>query len=271
MIRQNLAIIIFVLVALFMRPLFASPSAKELLLQSASYFDKGQYQKALQHLAPVDIRAAFDNSDDMKLAFKIRAIAYDHTGDVERASETIRELFFLDPNYQFNPFDTPKSVVAIAQKEKAAIDEKNMHLALIKRDTEPEATAERAHIAQNKQKPERIVMIEKKPVIVTTLFPFGINHFYLASPVKGAMYFSLQTLSLVTNVAAFWWKTSYLASFGSARLTNNNDIGKFQTAQTIQYISLGTLIISYGISVIDALIRFKSIPSQKVKLDEITS
>ena len=265
---------VFVLIACSLalfRPVFASLSAKELLLESSAYFDKGQYKKALLTIESLDIRADFDNSDDMKLAFKIRAIAYEQTGDSEHSQETIRELFFLDPNYQFNPYDTPNSVVMLAQKEKAAIEEKNQHLASIKNESRHDPSTARDFDHGNASKNERIVLIEKRPSHVTTLFPFGINHFYLQSPVKGGIYLSLQTLSLATNIAAFWWKQSYLLNFGGAFVKQPSYKGSFDTAQTIQYIGLGALLISYGISVIDALIRFHSMPTQKVSLNEITS
>jgi tetratricopeptide (TPR) repeat protein len=246
-----------------------SKSAQESLRQSSAHFDRGQYQKALLLLAAVNISRDFDNSDDMKLAFKIRAIAYEQTGDQAKARETIRELFFLDPNYQFNPFDTPTSVVSLAQKEKAAIDAKNQHLAVIKN----EAKETKAEKEKNKEtaSPVSIVGIKNPPSMAVTLFPLGLNHFALDSPVKGGIYLSLQTLGLVTNVAAFWWKSSYLTNLGSARLKNADKESGFKTAQTFQYIGLSALLLSYGISIVDALIRFQRITSQNLDSDEITS
>lgn len=94
----------------------ASSSAKELLSLAGTHFDHGQYQKALNVINSIDIRRDLDSSDDMKLAFKIRAIAYEEVGDQKSAIETIRELFFLDPTYNFDPFDTPISVVKLASK-----------------------------------------------------------------------------------------------------------------------------------------------------------
>jgi Tfp pilus assembly protein PilF len=85
--------------------------AKDKLFEASSYFNKGQYQKALSVLRDVDIRRDFDNSDDMKLAFKIRAVCYDGIGDHEASTETIREILFLDPAYSFDPFDTPAAVM----------------------------------------------------------------------------------------------------------------------------------------------------------------
>lgn len=267
--KPSIPIQLILCVALFFRLASASPSASELLRQSMSYFDRGQYHKALEQLASLNIQSDFDNSDDMKQAFKIRAISYEQTGDKIKAIETIRELFFLDPNYQFNPFDTPKSVVALAQQEKLAFEEKNQYLASIKNDARHDVTD--SGQKSETLKAERTVLIEKRPHLATTLFPLGLNHFFLESPMKGGVYLSLQALSLATNVAAFWWKQSYLRSFGSTRLKDQTYKSSFETAQMIQYIGLGALLLSYGISVIDALIRFQSMPSQKLNLDEITS
>src|ERR1700732_2448801 len=89
---------------IFAQAINATASAQEQLSKSNLHFDKGQYDKALELLNFIDIRRDFDSSDDMKLAFKIRAIAYEQTGDLEKASETITELFFLDPSYKFDPF-----------------------------------------------------------------------------------------------------------------------------------------------------------------------
>ncbi len=223
-------------------PAFASLSAKQRLLQSSASYDKGQYQKALSILAPIDIRADFDNSDDMKLAFKIRAVAYEQMGDLVRAADTIRELFFLDPHYEFNPFDTSQSLVALARKEKAAIEEKSQRLASIKNESRE----------QNKV---TALLAPKPPATIVTLFPFGINHFYLHKPLKGSIYLAAQSIGLATNVGAFWWKQAYLANFGSTQLKEQAFRGGFNTAQTIQYIGLGALLISYSISVIDALLQ----------------
>lgn len=249
--------------------LYASKTAKELLSQSISFFNKGQYKKALNHIAVLDVRNAFDNSDDMKLAFKIRAIAYEQTGDQKRARETIKELFYLDPDYQFDPFDTPKSVVALAEQEKALINQKNQYLAEIKNEAQLEK-----YPIKNEVNEDALIKTwppTKIPHQATAFFPMGLNHYYLQSPVKGGVYFMLQTLGLATNIAAFWWKQSYLNDFGVSRLKDRNLQGRFETAQMIQYVGLSTLVVSYVVSVIDALIRFQDRPSQKRSSDEITS
>lgn len=238
-------------------------SKREQLLESNALFDKGQYKKALNALANINVRTDFDSSDDMKLALKIRAIAYEETGDRPHARESIRELFFLEPTYVFDPFDTPQAVVTLAQQEKLAIEEKNKRLATIKSETENAKEMPAIETAASPPE-EKIVFIERRPSAVTTLFPLGINHFYLRSPVKGSIYLSLQTLGLAANITAFWWKQSYLDSFGSRQLKDPSYRDRFYTIQIIQYVGLGTWIASFAISVVDALITLNNMPTQTI-------
>ncbi|HXW52606.1 MAG TPA: hypothetical protein VEL47_00745 [Myxococcota bacterium] len=239
-------------------------SAKEALHESATQFDKGHYKKALLLLKSINIRSDLDSSDDMKLAFKIRAICYEETGDVPHAQETLRDLLFLDPSYQFDPFDTPTSVLELAEQERALIDKKNQQMASKKIEAQ-------ASQKLDEQKPlveleKNSLFVERKPRFVTTLFPAGLNHFYLGSPIKGGIYLSLQTLGLGTNILAYWWKQSYLQSFGSGLLKDQNNRGRFETAQMIQYIGLGAMLIGYGASVIDAVLEWQATSSWRAPI-----
>lgn len=229
-----------------MANIYASSSAKEILAIASSHYDRGDYKQALITLKSIDIRNDLDNSDDMKLAFKIRAVASEEVQDREGAIETIRELFFLDPNYVFDPFDTPQAVVSLAQKESLRIQEKNKHLAQVV----PEAKI-------NGQEEPRIHYIEKPPHPSVVLFPFGLNHFVLGSSVRGGVYLSLQSLGILANVAAFWWKHSYLDGIGTSILHESQNRGRFETAQTVQFLGLTAALVSYGISVADAFMSFK--------------
>lgn len=237
-----------VMLLLPLASIHAASSPKEILATASSQYDRGDYQQALLTLKSIDIRNHLDNSDDMKLAFKIRAVASEEIGDHEGAVETIRELFFLDPNYVFDPFDTPQSVVSLAQKESLRIQEKNKHLAQVVPDNKT-----------NGQETPRIHYIEKPPHLSVVLFPFGLNHFIMGSSVKGGVYLSLQSLGTLANVAAFWWKHSYLDGLGTSRLHEGQNRGRFETAQTVQFLGLAAALLSYGISVADAFMSFKSL------------
>ena len=232
----------FSMILIFASQISAGPSAQDLLSQSQIRFDHGEYSKALELLKNLDIRHDFDSSEDMITAFKIRAISYTETKDLERAKETIRELLFIDPDYKFDLFDTPKSVVVLAEAEAKEIFEKNKLLQQVKTQ----------EISKNLD-----LSYKPKVSFFTTLLPLGLNHYYLGNSLKGTVYLSIQTASLAANIGAFWWKQSYLTAYGIPRLKSYEDRFKFNAAQITQYVALSTLIAALGVSIIDAMISYQ--------------
>lgn len=234
--------------------LHASKSPRELLEQSSKLFDKGHYAEALKTIAQLDIRSALDNSEEMKLAFKIKATAYAQLNKEAEARETIRELLFLDPTYKFNPFDTPKNVLTLAEQEDLVITQKNESLSLARPPIEPAVASPEGLF-------ERKIVIKELPPLSASLFPFGLNHFYLSSPLKGSAYMALQILGLTTNVGAYWWKQKFLPKYGIPRLDYNHNKHRFETAQAIQYIAISTAVLAFCVSVVDALIKINAFSS----------
>ncbi len=222
--------------------LMAQTSPQELLQQSQTYFDQGNYTKALALLAPLNIRQDFDSSEDMIAAFKIRAVAYAQIGEQERTKEIIKELLFIDPHYKFDPFDTPKSVVDLAEAEAQEIFVKNQRIINAKSQN-----------AQLKSPPD----FSYKPSFSTVFLPFGLHYYYTGSPTKGSVHLALQTIGLVGNIGAFWWKQSYLEKFGVSRLRAPEDKSRFYAAQITQYVALSMLIGSLGVSIIDGIISLQ--------------
>jgi tetratricopeptide (TPR) repeat protein len=237
----------FLIISFFSLQSIAQPSAQESLAQSQSYFNQGKYTKALQAIANLDVRKDLDSSEDMLDALKIRTIAYTESNLLEQAREVIRELLFINPDYKFDPFDTPKRVVELAEHESKIIWEKNQQLALLK-NQKPNLIETPDYININN--------IKSKPSFYTTFLPFGINHFSLGSSLKGNIYLSIQAASLITNIGAFWWKQSYLEKTFYPRLASQDDKKKFQTAQITQYVALSTLLTTLAVSIIDAMIGF---------------
>lgn len=222
-------------------------SAQERLASALDLFNKDKCSLALNLIKTLDVRKDLDNSDDMKLALKIRAICASEMKKEQEAQESIQELYFIDAGYNFSPFDTPAAVIELATRERKKIEDKNKQLATLSAKT---ANSPTLTVASQTIK---VPSIEVKTS--TALFPFGINHYLMNAPLKGTIYLSVQSLGLLANIGAFWWKQSYLDSFGSSRLMNASEKNSFTAAQTIQYIALGTFIAALGVSMIDALLQ----------------
>jgi hypothetical protein len=143
------------------------------------------------------------------------------------------------------------------RKEKSAIEEKNKQFSLLKADQSEDLLK-----AKNALVKEQTIYVEKRPNQLVTLLPFGINHFVLESPIKGGIHLSLQALGLATNIGGYWWKQSYLRGFGSRELLDSTDKNKFETAQITQYVGILAMVLSFGVSIVDALFVYKSLPAE---------
>jgi hypothetical protein len=167
----------------------------------------------------------------------------------------------LDPAYVFDQFDTPPPLVKLANQQKEIIKQKNQELLEIK--------------ALNTQKMNKItketIMVENRPLFMIALLPFGMNHFYLESPFKGVVYASLQGAGLLANIGAYWWKQSYLLGHGKVSSKRSAIEKNFEAAQYIQWTGFAILGLSFAISVIDALLSIKNMPTQKIISHETVS
>lgn len=237
-------------------------SAKSALTLAAESFDKGDYKKAIDLLHTLDVKRDLDSSEEMELALKIRAISFAATKRKSEAILAIRELYFLNPDYEFDGFTTPKNVMELASAEKQAIEEKNQIFRLTKTEQAPA-------IPLAPQIIEREILIENKPPLVNSLFPLGLNHFP-HTPVQGSIYLSLQGISLAANILAYWWKDNLFQEINSRQFSDSKSLSQFNTAQTIQFVALGTLVASYAASVIHALVDHAKATTKKTLLNEIT-
>jgi hypothetical protein len=231
-------LISFLLLMLLAKENQAALSPRELLATSQALFDQGHYDKALQILKNINIKRDFDSSEEIMNALKIQAISLTQLKDINAAQQIIREIFFIDPNYVFDPFDTPKRVVELAEVEAKNIKEKNQQL----KNITIMPVAEKA----------------KSSFLARNFLPLGFN-FYDYSKTKSIVYFSLQTTSLIANISAFWWKQRYLESFGSSRLIDNKYKNNFNRLQITQYLSLSLFLATFTVSIIDAIINIKEV------------
>lgn len=225
-------------------------SPRESLTNSQKYFDRGYYGEAVKSLSKLSITRDFDNADDMKQALKIRAISYCELKEKAQAIDSIKELLSIDPKFRFDPFETPKEVLEIAADEIKLIEEKNEKLANIGNENLSKVT-ENIDLS-----PPPAQFKNEKGSLTYAFLPFGINHFYKKSFIKGSIYSSLEAAGLIANIGAFWWKQNYLDSFGSSRLNEGSQKKAFDLAQTIQYIGLGLFLGAFTASVVDALVEY---------------
>lgn len=228
----------------------ASTIGKHALKQGENYYNQGDYQKAILAIKAINLHLDLDNSDEIKLALKINAISYFLLGDEKKAIHFIDELFYMDPGYVFNEFDTPPLLVKLAAKQQDIIRQKNQEILAIKSIDD----------SKKNMITKETVIIEKKPPLIISLLPLGINHFYIHSPIKGSIYGSLQGLGLIANIWGYWQKHSYIGGDNLRHLSYETIKQNGRQAQYVQWTGFGIMSLSLVVSVIDAIISIRNLP-----------
>jgi hypothetical protein len=227
---------------------------KEQLKQSQTLSNLGKFQEALDALAGIKVRESFESPEEMIMALEIKAMAYFATHRLDECKAAIEELFLVNADYEPDPFKLVPKLMEMAEREKEAIALKNRRLAQVK--NEITLPSQENLVSNMSMAPSGLEKsIKTKPPLALAFFPFGVNQFYLDSPKSGVAYLSLQTLFLASNITGFWWKQSYLSHAGSNYLADAGNRRKFETAQVVQYVGLAGLVLTYGVSVVDALVK----------------
>lgn len=240
----------YIIMMLISNVSLASTLGKHALKQGENYYNKGAYQKAVLAIKAINLHLDLDNSDEIKLALKINAISYFLLGDEKKAIHFIDEIFYMDPDYVFNEFDTPPLFVKLAAKQRDIIRQKNQEILALKSIDE----------SQKNIITKETVIIEKKPPLLVGILPLGINHFYLHSPIKGSIYGSLQGLGLIANIWGYWQKHSYIDSANLRHLSYETIKQNGRQAQYVQWTGFSIMSLSLVISAIDAIINIKNLP-----------
>ena len=211
--------------------------AKEILAYSKSKFDNGHYTQALKKLNLLDIRKDLDNYDDIKKAYEIIIISYWQTHQIDKSKQAIKDLLLMDENAHLEEFTTPPALLDIFKEEQKKITEKK--------------------VAISNQLPLSPANTLKESINLPTMFlPLGANQYSLKQNNKALTYLILQSSFLGINIGAFWWKQSYINKFSHKDLKKNEYKQPVNTTQIIQFSALAAFLLTYGISVGDALVQY---------------
>lgn len=215
--------------------------AKEILSRSKLKFDDGHYMQALKKLSLLDIRKDLDDYDDIKKAYEIIIISYWQTNKIDKSKESMRELLLMDEKAVLEGFTTPPLLLEAFREEQKKINEKKI------------ATMS----SIQSQVPLTNNSILKNTQGLSSMFlPLGGNLYSLKQNNKALVYLILQSSFLGMNIGAFWWKQTYLSKFNHNDLRKNEYKQSFNTTQIIQFTALAAFLLSYGISVGDALVQY---------------
>lgn len=217
---------------------YTSDDIKASLQRARTLFMENQCGDAIRIWANQTLWEKESTTEHMRI-FEMWGICSVKLGDEQTAVSLFDKMLSLDSEVLLDPFwATPRA------QELFQIQKRQMK-------TQLEESAIAKSMTQMSQHP--MLMIEKKNSIrsisdVVILLPIGIPQFLQNRPSWGTIWATVQGISLVVNISAYW------TTIAQQRQTLNtvDKVTAQQVAWAVHVAALGTLTVSYVAGVVDA-------------------
>lgn len=160
--------------------------------QGATLFELGDCESVISVLADYTLGGANRPQEKLVEAHRMLGVCYFQLGRRTEAERELKQLLYLSPDYELDPFLTPPPVVKL-------FDDLKLELA----DKLEEIRKARTEVDKAKdQPPERVVVrVEVEREVrttpwITTLIPFGGAQYANDEPVKAVAFFAAQSASI---------------------------------------------------------------------------
>lgn len=197
-------------------------------LDGKEFFNKGLCRKSIESLEIfLDNRSLMQNTKEIAEAYKMLAICYLQEQNIAAATKEIEALLFLDPNTKMDPFSTPPAVLDLFNSAQKRIEKKQVELT----------------VASESFAPKKWV-----PLFI----PLGYPQL-LKGRTTAALSLAIAEVAAVgVNIGAYWWKKSMTLPNNPSLVSSSEQSSLYSTAQTIQFVALGSAIALYVYGVLDA-------------------
>jgi hypothetical protein len=218
----------------------ANPSQD--LARARSQFERGQYQKVVDALAPqLYPRALLREEDELKEAHYLLGVAQFFLDRRDKARQEFVALLYLDPRKELDPAVESPEVYAFFEGVKGEL---KLKLEELRR--------EKDKAEADKNKPSREVVITRtitEPSPIGNFVPFGYGQFRNDQPAKGTFFLVSETL---TGGASLFLFTFQAVQYGIPSKVPPDDKDLVRTIQITQIITGGLFLIFYGWGVVDS-------------------
>ena len=221
----------------------ATPPATFQLARARAEFERGEYQRVVDSLAPeIYPKNKIANAEELKEAHYLLGSSYFFLGRQELARQEFTALLFLDPGHDLDPAIDPPRIYAFFQTLKHDLAEK---LRAIESTRPPD-------------EPPREVLIERvvheKPPAITNFVPLGYGQFRNGQRGKGIFFHTSEAILGGTSIGIFTYQA---VTYGIPSRYSGNDSGTLKTLQILQVTTGSLFLVVYGIGVYDAFANQK--------------
>ncbi len=219
----------------------AANPTQELAL-ARSQFERGQYQKVVDALAPqLYPRALLRDDDELKEAHYLLGAAQFFLDRRDKARQEFIALLYLDPKKELDPAVESPEVYAFFEGVKGELRQK---LEELKREKE------KAEADKNKPAQERVITrTVTEPSPIGNFVPFGYGQFRNDQPAKGTFFLVSEA---VTGGASLFLFTFQAVQYGIPSKVPSEDKDLVRTIQITQIVTGGLFLIFYGWGVVDS-------------------
>lgn len=184
--------------------------------------------------------------DDVKMLAQVEAIiarCYFQLGKIEGAEGQLRNILFIQPTFEFDPFDTPSPLIDMFNKIKRELSEKALELKTAKENASKQNDILETEITVRKMSP------------LAAFVPFGFPQFEYGATTKGIIVAALEATFLSVNIGSFWYKRSLTSADSSNLVANSDVLSAYNIAQGIQFSAIGAFAAVYLFSLVDGLMH----------------
>jgi hypothetical protein len=162
---------------------------------------------------------------------------------MEAAEAQLRNILFLQPTFELDPFETPPPLIEIFNKIKNELSEKARELEKVRENASKQTEVLETEIQIRKMSP------------FSPFVPFGFAQFEYGAKTKGIIIATLEAALLSANIASFWVKRSFTMSDSSGSVEDQNALYGYNLAQGVQIATLGGAAVVYLLGMVDGLLH----------------
>ena len=225
-------------------------SPRVMFNRGTNFFDYGDCEGAARLLSQVASPEALENEDELMDAHRMLGICYHQLDKPEKAADHFKQLLYLDPTHELDPFKTPPPTIELFRSIRLGIEKELEELEKAREDTETKTDGPQPSLLV-----ERVRTVEMVPFL-SVFMPFGAAQAAHHQPLwKTALFGGVQAALAVATLTTAGLALSVDlqdGSFGDVPVGEKSTRFAYQLIWGTHLASWAAFVVSYAVSVGDA-------------------
>lgn len=199
----------------------------------------------IETLIDLAVPGLLDDETQQLEVHRMLGICYALNDQRREASREFSSLLSLDPDHQLDPFEVPPPVLELFEQQKQTMKARLDELRKARERAKDDFGDEGGVLV------ERVTTVRETPW-VTAFLPFGLAQVANGDTAKAAAFGTAQGLGLLVNVVGYWGSV-VVVDQGTKNEYTQEEANLENVFWYGHLIGAGVMLVSYGVSVADAL------------------